>query len=234
VISLHTAGPILHWKFDQNVFVSSPYLKTAGYDMQLMVLNTGQRYQTRAPVIVNVLRGSLRIPALQQCAAERYESPLELLAEEDSLLFLCYDNGDNQKVKDELKGLALQWIEPAEGCFRTDSKIEIEGIKINLWYLVPDKNGGIHNHAKHQGHNEAEQFVEWHTQLRGNGCMVKYKKQDKKTEYERIPMQIGRTHALFSTVKDGVVTYPWHAYVAGDKGALFIAFEDMRVEQYEH
>ncbi|MFA6888695.1 MAG: hypothetical protein WC254_04330, partial [Candidatus Woesearchaeota archaeon] len=160
MISLHTTSPTLHWEFDQNIFVSSPLLRTSGYEMQLMVLNCGQRYQTKGPVIVNVLHGSLRIPALIQCAAERYESPLELLAEEDSLLFLCYDKGDNNKIKDDINGLELKWIEPAKGCYRTDPKIEIDGIRINVWYLVPNKNGGIHNHAQKQGHNE-DVFVEW-------------------------------------------------------------------------
>ncbi|MFA6889321.1 MAG: hypothetical protein WC254_07540, partial [Candidatus Woesearchaeota archaeon] len=82
-------------------------------------------------------------------------------------------------------------------------------------------------------HNE-DVFVEWHTQLRGSGCMVKYKKQNEETKYEKIEMQIGKTHQLFSTVLKGKVTYPWHAYVTGYTGALFIAFEDTKVKHYEH
>ncbi|MEK6921629.1 MAG: hypothetical protein AABX82_07105 [Nanoarchaeota archaeon] len=32
-----------------------------------------------------------------------------------------------------------------------------------------------------------------------------------------------------STVQQGVVSYPWHAYVSGDQGALFAAFEDLGI-----
>ena len=58
-----------------------------------------------------------------------------------------------------------------------------------------------------------------------------YHSQDEKTEYKRIAMKIGHAHPLFSAVEKGVVSYPWHAYVTGDQGALFAAFEDLRIRK---
>lgn len=146
----------------------------------------------------------------------------------DALVFLCYERSSGS-VYEPISGLDMNWIETAPGCYRTDPKIEVDGMRMNLWYLRPNINGGIHNHAAAQEHNIGEQFVEWHTQLRGNGWMVKYHSQDEKTEYERILMIVGHAHPLFSTVENSVVYYPWHAYVAGNQGALFVAFEDLRV-----
>ncbi len=237
-------GPTdIHWKtLDQGVLLSEPGLITSGYDMRLLALGAGKRYatDTSVPVIVNMLRGTISVDAqtLTALSCEKYDiaqykTSVTLHAEKDSLVFLCYEHHSGG-VHEQLSGLALHWIEAAPGCFRTDPKIEVDGIRMNLWYLVPNKNGGIHNHAENQGHNignKNAQFVEWHTQLRGNGWMVTYREQDENTTYEKIEMKIGHAHPLFSTVEKGVVSYPWHAYVAGDHGALFVAFEDLRIRK---
>jgi len=151
-----------------------------------------------------------------------------ITAEKDSLVFLCIDeNPDTKDMKSAISGLDLKWIEPAHGCFRTDPKLEVGNYKVNLWYLIPNKNGGIHNHADNQDHNEGVQFIEFHTQLRGKGCMVKYKEQKESTEYERFELNPGQSHPLFSKVENNIVKYPWHAYVASETGALFLVFEEI-------
>jgi len=211
--------------------------------MSVLFLARGKTYQTEAglPVIVNMLRGEVTTfdaqmqrglyasPGKQYDVAS-FRHAVKIQADDDALVFLCSDRGSPHTFAPT--GLDAQWIQPAPDCYRTDPKIEVDGVRINLWYLTPNKNGGIHNHAENQGHNIGDrnaQFVEWHTQLRGNGWMVKYQKQDAQTADERIEMKIGHSHPLFSTVDNGRVSYPWHAYVAGDKGALFVAFEDLRV-----
>lgn len=233
----------IHWKtLEEGVLLSEPGFITSGYDMRVLALAQGERYVTEegVPVIVNMLRGNLSVGSETLAAVScsrydiaQYKTSVTLHATQESIAFLCYERGSGG-VYEPLSGLAMKWIEAASGCFRSDPKIEVDGVRINLWYLIANKNGGIHNHAENQGHNIGDrnaQFVEWHTQLRGNGWMVKYHSSDEKTEYEHIPMKIGHAHPLFSTLEKGIVQYPWHAYVAGDKGALFLAFEDLRIEK---
>lgn len=237
-----TGSKNIHWKtLEEGVFLSEPGFITSGYDMRVLALAAGKRYVTDegVPVIVNMLRGKISVGsetlAAVSCAQydiAQYKTSVTLHAVEDSLAFLCYERGSG-RVYEPLSGLAMNWVEAAPGCFRSDPKIEVDGIRMNLWYLVPNKNGGIHNHAENQGHNIGDrnaQFVEWHTQLRGNGWMVKYRSQDEGSAYERILMNIGHAHPLFSTIEKGIVHYPWHAYVTGNQGALFVAFEDMRIQ----
>jgi len=50
-----------------------------------------------------------------------------------------------------------------------------------------------------------------------------------KREISRVEMVRGFTHDLFYIVKDKIVIYPWHDYVAGENGALFILFVDSRI-----
>jgi hypothetical protein len=234
----------IRWRtLDEGVLLSEPGLGTHGYEMSVLFLARGKTYQTEAglPVIVNMLRGrvttfdaqmqrGLYASPCKQYDVASYRNSINIRAEDDALVFLCSDRGSPHTFAPT--GLDAQWIQPAPDCYRTDPKIEVDDIRINLWYLTPNKNGGIHNHAENQGHNIGDrnaQFVEWHTQLRGNGWMVKYHSQDEGSEYERIAMKIGQAHPLFSTVRDGVVSYPLHAYVTGHLGALFIAFEDLRI-----
>lgn len=225
-------SPNIHWDdVDDEIKISSPCFITAGYEMRFVYIPRGVEYRTlkQIPVIVTLLRGKMKFPQLSLRGVYSSRGELVLTSLDDSLLFLCYDRGTfDGCMKGDLCGPQVQWIEPAEGCFRTDPKIVIEGYSMNLWYLVPNKNGGIHNHADADRHGHGE-MVEFHLQLRGSGWMVKYHSLDEKTEYERIRMEKGSTHPLFCTVdKSGKVQYPWHAYVAGTEGALFIAFEDLQ------
>lgn len=224
----------IHWEeYENKVAVSSPGLFTVGYDMRMLYMPKGTAYITKYNhTIINVLRGRLQTPELQAREANSYQKRMMLEAREDTLLFLCYDEKTSSKrMKGPINGLNLQWIEIASGCFHTDPKILVEGYRINLWYLVPNQNGSVHNHANQQDNNSAEQMVEFHTQLRGSGWMVKYREQNKKNEYERINMNVGKSHPLFCTVNgNGDVTYPLHAYIAGEEGALFVAFEDLKFD----
>ncbi len=223
----------IYWKEAANgIKISDPGFITAGYDMRLVDIPAGKtlRIAGDARIIVNLLQGELTRPVLEAKDCAVLKQNREIKAKNDALLFLCVDEGETGAMKSEIRGLLLQWIEHADGCYRTDPKIEVGNYRINLWYLVPNKNGGIHNHANHavqQGYNSGEQFVEFHTQLRGKGWMVKYKEQDENTEYERVELTPCKTHPIFSTIQEGKVMYPWHAYVASETGALFIAFEEM-------
>jgi hypothetical protein len=220
----------MRWKEASNgVKISEPGFLTAGYDMRLVYIPARKtmRLAGETRVIVNLLEGALARPVLEAKDCAVLKQNREITAERDSLVFLCVDEGETETMNGDIRGLSLEWIEPTTGCYRTDPKIEIGNYHLNLWYLVPHKNGGIHNHAEQQGHNLGEQFIEFHTQLRGKGWMVKYKEQEEKTEYERYELTPGKTHPLFSKMEDGKVYYPWHAYVASETGALFIAFEEV-------
>ena len=233
----------IRWRtLDEGVLLSEPGLGTHGYDMSVLFLARGKTYETETtlPVIVNMLRGNVSVNkknlsavSCKQYDVASYPYHVALHAQEDALLFLCYDRLSPHTFAPT--GLDAHWIEPAPGCYRTDPKIEVDDVRINLWYLEPNKNGGIHDHYELQGHNIGDpnqQFVEWHTQLRGNGSMVKYERSCDIEDFRRtgtVPMRIGHSHPLFSKVEKGIVSYPWHAYVSGNLGALFIAFEDLRI-----
>ena len=232
----------IRWRtLDEGVLLSEPGFGTHGYDMSVLFLARGKTYLTdeAVPVIVNMLRGNVDVNkknlsavSCEQYDVASYPYDVALHAQEDALVFLCYDRPSFHTFAPT--GLDAHWIEPAPGCYRTDPKIEVDDVRINLWYLLPNKNGGIHNHAEFQGHNIGDanqQLVEWHTQLRGNGWMVKYRRQDEYAGYDQTIMEVGRSHPLFSRIEKGVVVYPWHAYVAGDQGALFVAFEDLRIKK---
>jgi len=232
----------MQWKEAKNgVKLTTPGLAVAGYAMHFASIPAGKilRLAGSKVTLVNLLHGSLARPNLGEKQCARIQRNRDIVAEQDSLVYICVDETSVEMRGDEMKGaiagLPLQWIEPAHGCYRTDPKLEVGNYRVNLWYLVPNKNGGIHNHAavqqQTQQHLIADQFVEFHTQLRGKGWMVKYKEQDEKTEYDRIMLTAGKTHPLFSTVKNNIVVYPWHAYVASETGALFIAFEERVCQQ---
>jgi hypothetical protein len=222
----------MQWQEANNgVKLSTPALQLAGYTMSFVVIPSGKtmRLAGNKRIIVNCLEGALTRPALngQDCITIKNNRFIQ--AEEDSLLLVCIDESESKMQGDEMKseiaGLPLKWVEPTAGCFITDPQLEVGDFRVNCWYLVPNKNGGIHNHSEVTNHNPAEQFVEFHAQLRGTGSMVKYKEQDEKTEYERITLHPGETHPLFSTIEEGIIKYPWHAYVASESGALFLSFE---------
>jgi hypothetical protein len=232
----------MQWKEAKNgVKVTTPGLAVAGYAMHFAYIPERKRLRLAGSkaTIVNLLHGSLARPNLGEKQCARIQQNRDIVAERDSLIYICVDETAAEMRGDEMKapitGLLLQWVEPASGCYRTDPKLEVGAYRVNLWYLIPNKNGGIHNHATIQHHNIADQFVEFHTQLRGKGWMVKYKEQDEKTAYERVALGPGQTHPVWATIEERkgkkIVTYPWHAYVASETGALFIAFEEMVCQQ---
>lgn len=120
--------------------------------------------------------------------------------------------------------MEVEWSEYDTNMYRTVPQIHVDKYRVNLWYLGSKKHGGIHNHS-----DEPVPFIEFHTQLRGTGWMVKYEDRKGKIELERVKMVKGYTHDLFCTVKDKKVTYPFHEYIAGRNGSLFIVFEDTRI-----
>jgi hypothetical protein len=233
------AAPMTWQDASNGVKLTSPGLSVAGYTMVFAYIPAGKtmRVVGNTRVIINCLEGSLTRPALKQRDSITIKQNRFIQAETDSLVYICVDETEAAMQGDEMKGpidgLPLKWVEPAPGCNRTDPKLEVGNHRVNLWYLIPNKNGGIHNHAEVTDHNPAEQFIEFHTQLRGSGHMVKYKEKKEETEYERLELNPGDTHPLFSTIEEGIVKYPWHAYVASQTGALFLAFEEINLDLKE-
>lgn len=215
----------------KRIDVSFPMIHIDGMNMQFICLPEGEEYYSEPLTVANILRGKVNGEGQYKVLVGK---GLHIYAEERSLVFLCQDTSPGiQKTYGELekemvKGISLPWIEPAPRKFRTDPKIEIDRYRINLWRIAPFTNGGIHNHALQQGHNTGDRFVEFHTQLRGSGKIIEYAEQREGTEKREYPMdRFGDSHPIMCRVKNGVPVYPWHAYVSGPQGALFVAFEDM-------
>jgi hypothetical protein len=220
--------PNIRWnKRRGDIMESEPSLGTSGYNMNFLYVPPSREHELEGrEFIVCLLRGGIiseyYLP-LRKSLLFKGEFLLKS-GENGCLLFVCRDEGDNYKFFDDILGLEIKWSEYDTNMYRTMPQIHIDKYRINLWYLGPNKHGGIHNHS-----NEAVPFVEFHTQLRGNGWMVKYEDKEGKKELERIEMVRGYTHDLFCTVENKKVIYPWHEYVAGENGSLFVVFEDTEI-----
>jgi hypothetical protein len=223
--------PNIRWKslkkaiiLRTGVIESRPALATSGYSMSVVGLPPNKRYKLEGgEFIVCLLRGSLKGTGRMSLKESRLleEGTTLRSGDEGCLLFVCSDEGDNDTYKDEIHGMEIEWSKYDRDMFRTSPQILVDAYRINLWYLGPNKHGGIHNHSQ-----EPIPFVEFHTQLRGNGWMVKYADERGEKRIEEIEMTRGYTHDLFCTIREGEISYPWHEYVAGEKGSLFVVFED--------
>lgn len=226
--------PNIGWReLSQNILVSEPPLRTSGHVMNFVYVPPGRICNIEENGLFCVLRGSvvglIQSNSLQEVPLTVGKSLLvekgKLRSGENScLLFADKDEDDNNMYFDDIYGMEVRWSEYDTNMYRTIPQIYVEGYRVNLWYLGPHKHGGIHNHE-----NEPVPFVEFHLQLRGSGWMVKYGDKKGEKELERIDMVRGYTHDLFCSVEDNKVTYPWHEYIAGEKGSLFIVFEDTRI-----
>jgi len=218
-----------------SILISQPSLRTSGYDMNILYMPPKSEYELEGgEFIICVLRGNI-ISLIQSTPLSESslsvgkslllnEGGLLRSGESGCLLFICLDKGDNNKYHDEILGMEIEWSEYNSEMYRTVPQIHVDNYRINLWYLGPNKRGGIHDHS-----NEPIPFIEFHTQLRGNGLMVKYEDKEGRKELKRIEMVRGYTHDLFCEVEDKKVIYPWHQYIAGGNGSLFIVFEDTRI-----
>ncbi|MBU7027963.1 MAG: hypothetical protein HXS48_13595 [Theionarchaea archaeon] len=226
--------PNIAWKkVKPNIWISEPSLRTSEYSMNFVFMPPKKEYRLEGSGIICALRGS-NVSLIQPdslCEASLtvresflFENGILQSGENECLLFVCRDEGDKNRYLDDISGLKIKWSEYDINMYRTVPQIYVDDYRVNLWYLGPHKHGGIHNHA-----DEPSPFVEFHLQLRGTGWMVKYEDKESKKELEKINMVRGYTHNLFCTVEDKKVTYPWHEYIAGEKGSLFIVFEDTRI-----
>lgn len=217
-----------------SILTSQPSLRTSGYSMNIVYMPPNVEYKLNGgEFIICMLRGNIvslirSIPlsaSLLSVGKSLLHEKGGLLrsGENGCLLFVCKDKGDNNKYFDNISGMGIEWSKYDTDMYRTVPQIHVDKYRINLWYLGPNKHGGIHDHS-----NEPIPFVEFHTQLRGNGWMVKYEDEEGTKELERVEMVRGYTHDLFCSVKGKKVTYPWHEYIAGKNGSLFIVFEDTR------
>lgn len=220
--------PNIRWSsVADGIMESDPPLSISGYVMTLLSLPPSREFELRgARSVVCLIRGSVvgdDALLLQKSLLVEQNLPLRA-GGEGCLLFVCRDKGDNRRYRDDITGLEIGWSLYDTDMYRTTPQIHVDGYRINLWYLGPNKHGGIHDHSK-----EPVPFVEFHTQLRGGGWMVKYEDEQGERETERVEMLTGYTHDLFCSTRDGGCTYPWHEYIAGEDGSLFIVFEDTRI-----
>ena len=215
----------IKWYEEQDgVMKSSPSLETSGYVMNFLYIAPGKKYSLKVKeFVICLLRGSIvSEPGLSLRESLLFKEAFSLTSEENGcLLFVCSDEGDNHRYLDEISGLPVRWVEYDTNMYKTLPQIYADKYRVNLWYLGRGKHGGIHNHS-----NEPIPFVEFHTQLRGSGWMVKYEDKEGKRELEKIKMVRGYTHDLFCAVEERKPIYPWHEYIAGENGSLFIVFED--------
>ncbi len=223
--------PDIRWKKQkEGVMESEPPLRTSGYNMSLINIPPNTEYNLKGEdFIVCLLRGSI-IGEYSLSLSLRKSLLLKgdsLLRSNESgcLIFICREEGDNNKYSNEISGLKIKWSKYDADMYRTVPQIHVDKFRINLWYLGPNKHGGIHNHS-----DDPIPFVEFHTQLRGDGWMVKYEDKEGKRELERVKMKKGYTHDLFCVIKGKKVIYPWHEYIAGEVGSLFVVFEDTRIQ----
>lgn len=218
-----------------SILISQPSLRTSGYSMNILYMPPNAEYKLNGgEFIICILRGNIisliqSIPLSELSLSVGKSLLIEkggLLrsSENGCLLFVCRDKGDNKKYFDNISGMKIEWSKYDTNMYRTVPQIHVDKYRINLWYLGPNKRGGIHDHSK-----EPMPFIEFHTQLRGNGWMIKYEDKEGRKELERIEMVRGYTHNLFCIVEDKKVMYPWHEYIAGGNGSLFIVFEDTRI-----
>lgn len=234
-------------------FATTPAINIEGYCMEFLHLPKGVEYPLlRKTVSISVLEGALENPELKKYETGYYPTRearggiYHVKAAAETLLLLAYDTTEMNELREmqeyirgPILGPRLEWVDVEkklrskkgpEKRYRTDPKIEIVGTiaerdvhwRMNLWYLVANLNGGIHDHA-----DGSPPFKEFHVQLIGNGTMVKYRGNTTDTEHERYPMHVGKGHELFCTEKEGKIRYPWHAYVTGNKGAVFVALEEV-------
>lgn len=219
----------------ESILISHPSLKTSGYDMTILYMPPNEEYTLKdGEFIICILRGNISSLIQYKPLSESFldvgksllleNGGLLRSGENGCLLFVGKDEGDNNIYKDNISGMEIEWSEYDTDMYKTVPQIHVDKYRINLWYLGPNKHGGIHNHS-----NDPVPFVEFHTQLRGNGWMVKYEDQQGANKLEKVDMVRGFTHDLFCSLTDKKVTYPWHEYIAGEKGTLFIVFEDTRI-----
>ena len=217
----------LRWgKRKEGIMESKPSLRTSGYNLTFLYIPPHTKYKLKGgEFIACLLRGDfIGEKELLLRKSLLLDRGFSLKSGEDGcLLFVCKDEGDNKKYKDRISGIEIEWSEYDSNMYRTKPQIYIDKYRINLWYLGPNKHGGIHNHS-----DESIPFVEFHTQLRGSGWMVKYHDKEGKNEMEKVKMTRGYTHDLFCDVKYKEVVYPWHEYIADEEGSLFIVFEDTK------
>ena len=233
--------PNIRWKKQkEGIMESEPSLRTSGYNMGLLYILQNVEYELKGGEhIVCLLRG--RIISEKHLSLRKSllikEDFMFKSGEESCLLFVCKEEGDNKKYKDSISGMEIEWFKFNKdlSMYRTTPQIYVDGYRINLWYLGYLDSKDIES-AKHKGHtkihnhsNEPIPFVEFHTQLRGDGWMVKYEDVEGEKELERVKMVRGFTHDLFCSIKDKKVVYPWHEYIAGENGSLFVVFEDTRI-----
>ncbi|MFC1943813.1 hypothetical protein ACFLWO_04500 [Chloroflexota bacterium] len=225
--------PNIRWKEGRGpILESQPSLRTSGYTMNLLYIPPNKEHTLKGgEFVIALLRGSV---------IGKYHLPVQksLLFMGDftfksggngCLLFVCQDEGDNHKYFDDTSGLEVEWITRPTMMYASRPFIFVDDYLIALNYIAPGNSSGIHDHSIHMPQVQGAFGVEFHMQLRGNGWMREFEDKEGTREVSRVAMLKGFTHDLFCFVKDKAVIYPWHDYIAGVNGALFILFIDQRV-----
>lgn len=227
--------PEIDWRENAKGVAEATAVATTRHDVKLLKLSPGATFKAEGNVMVSHIRGRLSQPLIgARAMAVResgYYSTTTISAQTESIVCLVYVKPVQAPVKEDLIA-PFEWKQINERVMRSDPKIMVGGdIRMNLWWIEPGQNGGIHNHGQDPtDHNVTDaNMQEWHVLLSGGGFMVQYHTQEASSEYYRFEMQLGQFHPPFyrKTI-DGVMTYPWHAWEAGPDGSLFIAIEDLQ------
>ncbi|MDD3302176.1 MAG: hypothetical protein PHN31_01345 [Candidatus Gracilibacteria bacterium] len=92
--------------------------------------------------------------------------------------------------------------------------------KFNFRFCGPNTNCGIHN-----THN----FIEVHTNIAGDGFMQKFDNQSEDSLVETVGLMPGNTHKRFDMDgiynKNNVPKYPYHRWLGGNSGNIWLAIE---------
>jgi len=224
--------PNIKWsEVGEDILESQPALRTSGYTMNLLYIPPNKEHTLKGEeFIALLLRGSVigkyDLPVRKSLL---FMGDFPFKSGENGCLFLvCQDEGDNHKYLDDISGLEVKW-DKIPTMYVAKPFIFVDDYLIALNYIAPGDSCGIHDHSTPLPPLREPFGMEFHMQLRGNGWMREFEDKEGTREVSRVGMLKGFTHDLFGFVKDKAVVYPWHDYIAGVNGALFMLLVDERV-----
>ena len=224
--------PNIRWsEAGEGILESQPTLRTAGYAMNLLYIPPNKEHTLKGgEFIALMLRGGViskyHLP-VRKSLLFMGDFPFKS-GEDGCLLSVWRDEGDNHRYFDDISGLEVEWGKRPT-MYVQRPFISVDDYLIALNYIAPGDSCGIHDHSTPMPPLQEPFGVEFHMQLRGNGWMREFEDKEGAREVRRVDMVKGFTHDLFCFVKDKAVIYPWHDYIAGVNGALFVLFVDQRV-----
>ncbi|MCT4617234.1 MAG: hypothetical protein N4A38_03430 [Candidatus Gracilibacteria bacterium] len=208
---------------------------------ELLELNSGNKLEINSPSIITVISGKIKEDTgrgLNKFESSIYykinlevlEDTLVIVIKVDDRNILLNEIDVNKEYGDFCR---KNWISgddlfPGCGLDKADlyrsNQLEKEFLgekyKFNYWFCGPRVNCGIHN-----VHN----FVEIHTNIMGDGFMQKFENKKEDSLYETVGLMPGNSHRRFDvdlqTDKDGNPKYPYHRWLGGKTGNIWLVIE---------